>query len=108
MVTPTIRAAVLTRDGFMCRAPFLDTTTDPCRDRWGDAVVIGTRAYHDALTLDHVQSSGGRMGKRAPSDPAHLVTLCWHHHLNGWATSHRPMLREYLTRTEGPDDADHD
>jgi hypothetical protein len=36
------------------------------------------------------------MGKRAPSDMAHLVTLCEHHHLDGWATSHRPLLRRYL------------
>jgi len=48
------------------------------------------------LTLDHVQDGYGRMGLRAPSDPAHLVTLCAHHHLDGWATSHRPELRAYL------------
>lgn len=49
------------------------------------------------MTLDHVQGGYGRMGKRAPSDPAHLVTLCWGAHLlTHWATSHRPALRDYL------------
>jgi hypothetical protein len=24
------------------------------------------------------------------------VTICEHHHLDGWATSHRPLLRRYL------------
>jgi hypothetical protein len=48
------------------------------------------------LTLDHVKDQP-RMGVRAPSDPAHLVALCENHHLwTGWATSHRPELREYL------------
>jgi hypothetical protein len=48
------------------------------------------------LTLDHVKSQP-MMGKRAPSDMEHLVTVCEHHHLwSGWATSHRPLLRRYL------------
>jgi hypothetical protein len=47
------------------------------------------------LTLDHVKSEP-RLGKRAPSDLEHLVVLCWHHHLDGWATAHRPELRAYL------------
>src|SRR5690242_12714401 len=48
------------------------------------------------LTLDHVKDQP-RMGKRAPSDPAHLATVCQGHHVEtGWATSHRPELREYL------------
>jgi hypothetical protein len=52
------------------------------------------------LTLDHVKDQPA-MGVRAPSDPAHLVSLCEEHHLwTGWATSHRPELREYLARVE--------
>ena len=48
------------------------------------------------LQLDHVKDQP-RMGKRAPSDPAHLATVCEYHHIwSGWATSHRPLLREYL------------
>ena len=78
-MTPELRISVLTRDK-MCVAAKLGAA-DPCSG---------------ALTLDHIQEGYGRMGKRAPSDPAHLVTLCWHHHLDGWATSHRPELRAYL------------
>lgn len=80
-VTPELRIAVFTRDQG-CVAPRLGATDD-CRS---------------PLTLDHIQSGYGRMGKRAPSDPAHLVSVCWHHHLDGWSTSHRPELRAYLER----------
>jgi len=77
-VTPELRLAVLARDGDCVAFQF--SATDECRGR---------------LTLDHVKDQP-RMGKRAPSDMAHLVTVCEHHHLDGWATSHRPELREYL------------
>jgi len=82
-VTPAVRAAVLARDKFECIAPSLGASSN-C-----DGV----------LTLDHIREHA-MMGKRAPSDPAHLVTLCWHHHLDGWATAHRPLLREYLQIVE--------
>ena len=82
-VTAEIRIAVFERDwGYV--APQLGAPT-PCKGR---------------LTLDHVQDGYGRMGKRAQSDMAHLVTLCWSHHLDGWATSHRPELRAYLRDRE--------
>ena len=77
-VTPELRLAVLQRDGDCVAFQF--AATDECRGR---------------LTLDHVKDQP-MMGKRAPSDLAHLVTVCEHHHLDGWATSHRPELREYL------------
>ncbi len=88
-MTAEVRALVLARDRG-CVAPGLGAT-DPCRDRWGWPGQLGD------LTLDHVKDAP-RMGRRAPSDPAHLVALCWWHHLGGWATSHRPDLREYLAR----------
>jgi hypothetical protein len=91
-VTPAIREAVLRRDGG-CVAAIL-SPGHICRDQWGRH-----HASDDLLpmTLDHVQEGYGRMGKRAPSDPAHLVTLCWGAHLlTHWATSHRPALRAYL------------
>lgn len=77
-VAPELRLRVLERDGDCVAFQF--AATDECRGR---------------LTLDHVKSEP-RMGKRAPSDLAHLVTVCEHHHLDGWATSHRPELRQYL------------
>jgi hypothetical protein len=78
-VTPDLRLAVLHRDNG-CVAVWLGEFGAECRGR---------------LTLDHVKDQP-MMGKRAPSDMAHLVALCEHHHLDGWATSHRPELRAYL------------
>lgn len=78
-VSPEVRILVLSRDGG-CVAVLLGEDPAGCRGR---------------LTLDHVKDEP-RMGKRAPSDPRHLVSLCEHHHLDGWATGHRPLLREYL------------
>lgn len=91
-VTPEVRRAVISRDGG-CVAPLIDPDAGPCRDRWGH---VRHRSVVPALTLDHVKDAP-RMGVRAPSDPAHLVTLCaWHHLSTPWATSHRPELRAYL------------
>lgn len=78
-VTPELRLVVLARD-FGCVAVRLGEDPGTCRGR---------------LTLDHVKDQP-RMGRRAPSDAAHLVSLCESHHLDGWATSHRPELRDYL------------
>jgi len=101
-VTTALHDEVIARDYLFaggCVAAFLDAT-HWCADRWGD---IRKPDWLPALTLDHVQSGGGRMGKRAPSDRAHLVTLCYRAHLGGWATSHRPLLREYIARAEAGD-----
>jgi len=79
-VTEEVRWSVLERD-MGCVAPRLDPDAGECSP---------------VLTLDHVKDQP-RMGKRAPSDMAHLVTVCERHHIwSGWATSHRPLLREYL------------
>jgi hypothetical protein len=78
-VTPALRLAVIERD-HGCIAVRLGEDPMACRGR---------------LTLDHVKDAP-RMGKRAPSDARHLVTLCEEHHLYGWATAHRPELRAYL------------
>jgi len=81
-VTRDVALAVLRRDNG-CVAVWLGESGRDCRGR---------------LTLDHVKDEP-RMGKRAPSDMGHLVALCEYHHLEtGWATSHRPELREYLRR----------
>ncbi len=79
-VTHAVALAVLARDAG-CVAVALGEPPADCGGR---------------LTLDHVKSQP-MMGKRAPSDEQHLVALCERHHLwTGWATSHRPALREYL------------
>lgn len=98
-VSPELRDEVIARDlrfAGGCVAQFL-YDRHKCADYWGRASLPD---YVPALSLDHVQDGYGRMGKRAPSDRAHLVTLCYHGHLLGWATSHRPLLREYLERVE--------
>ena len=91
-VTAALHETVLRRDGG-CVAAILDPR-HVCRDQWGRS--HGPHVL-EMMTLDHVQDGYGRMGLRAPSDPAHLVTLCWGAHLlTRWATSHRPELRDYL------------
>jgi hypothetical protein len=82
-VTPELRDAVLARDRGCIASRVCDC--------------IASTHCDGRLTLDHVKDQP-RMGKRAPSDLEHLLTLCWHHHLDGWATAHRPELRAYLLR----------
>ena len=99
-----VRLAVLKRDHFVCVARILDPAAGGCRDAFGRPV------YNVPVTdleLDHVRDAP-MMGKTAESDPDHLVTLChWHHQGRAagrnWATSHRPMLREYLARLKAAD-----
>lgn len=69
------------------------------RDAGCVAVVLGESPAEcgGRLTLDHVRDHAAMGGRRAPSDAAHLVAVCERHHLwTGWATSHKPELREYL------------
>lgn len=103
-VTPELRAEVLAADGYRCVARMIRCDhardLDACRNRWGAVVIESGRYPLSALTLDHVKDEP-MMGKRAPSDRKHLATLCWHHHLDGWATAHRPELRSYIARREG-------
>lgn len=71
--------AVEQRDGG-CMAPRLDPTVDACDGR---------------LTRQHVKDGPG-----APRITSYrrVLMLCWHHHLDGWATS-KPALqlqRAYL------------
>lgn len=82
-----VYAAVELRDQG-CVAPRLDPTVDPCDGR---------------LTRQHVKDGPG--GARITSYRTVLM-LCWHHHLDGWATS-KPALalqRAYLASVpEMPD-----
>ena len=87
-VTPTVRIAVLERDQG-CVAPRLGGSFLDC---WG------------RITLAHVKDEQ-RMGVRAPSDPAHLASVCEGHAEAGmragyvWVTDRRNIeaLRVYLS-----------
>ena len=87
-VSPETALFVLRRDAG-CVAPRLGGSSMDC---WG------------RNRLEHVQEGGGRMGRRAPSDAAHLVTLCEGHCESGaragyvWCTDkvNRAAMREYL------------
>ncbi len=98
-VTPELRIAILRRDSgciaadnhHLVRRLFAlhpHPAEDACRGR---------------LTLQHVKDQP-RTGKRAPSDPEHLVVVCEHHHLDGWATSREALRfqRDYLRRLADP------
>jgi hypothetical protein len=114
-VTPELRELVLAMDGYRCVARTvakqLGEPLDLCRALYGDRLPSSGRQPLVGLTLDHVPDkmgekkgmsiAGDRKGVRAPSDVQHLVTLCWHHHLNGWATSHRDALRAHIAARGG-------
>lgn len=83
---------ILHRDG-ACVAWLLAPKSHQCRDKWGEP--------HDPrdlsrLTLEHVKDEP-MMGKRAPSDEAHLVAMC--HSGNAvelWGSANRDLCRAYL------------
>ena len=88
-VTPAMALEVFARDQG-CVAPRLGGSTMDC---WG------------RNRIEHVQDGYGRMGRRAPSDVGHLVTLCEGHTETGmragyvWATDrvNRQAMRDYLS-----------
>jgi hypothetical protein len=94
-VTTAVAVFVLNRDGG-CVAPRLGGSFMDCSGR---------------NRLEHVQDGGGRMGRRAKSDPAHLVTLCSGHTEEGmrggyvWAThkTNRQAMRDYLREVNDAD-----
>lgn len=79
----------------ICVAPLID------RSQW--------ETCSGRSTLDHIKTDL-RMGKRAPSDPDHLVSLCEGHTEAGakagyqWNTAHRAELRDYLARVRADRD----
>lgn len=108
-VTEELRAEVFARDEFRCMAPILAAQrgelADACKGRYGQRAVIG-KFYGDplydlsALTFEHVHMQP-MLGRRAPSDREHGLTLCWHHNTNGWASTHKEWEREYLRSLYG-------
>src|SRR5262245_56717306 len=95
-VFPEVRDYVLRRDG-RCLASRI-TEGHVCRDRYGN---VHAPTDQLRLTVDHVKEEA-RLGRRAPSDPAHLVALCWDANVNGWASAHRIEERAYLRVVESP------
>lgn len=89
-VRPDLHREVVQRDGG-CVAAILDRGHE-CRDAMGEPHAWSAL---DRMTVDHVQEGYGRLGRRAPSDRAHLVAMCHAGNLY-WAPSHRPEERHYL------------
>jgi hypothetical protein len=90
-VTQDVAETVKLRDG-QCVLARLDPMHH-CRDQWGEP-----HSPYDLgrCTLEHVKTEL-RMGKRAPSDPAHLVTLCGYANIMRVPTkAQREMFRAYL------------
>lgn len=71
-VTVAVRAEVMVRDRH-CFLWRMDRD-HVCRDMWGNP---HAPTDFGRLTVDHVHDvAGGAKGKRAPSDPQHLVLMC--------------------------------
>ena len=94
-VTEKTYQAVMARDYLAMKLAGLPSQRPICIAPIVDSTQLGRCSGRS--TLDHVHEAYGMMGRRAPSDEEHLVALCERHHLwSGWATSHKPALREYL------------
>lgn len=85
-----LREAVLRRDRHC-----LLSSIEPehvCRDAWGTPHAPDDL---DRLSLEHVKSDL-MMGRRAPSDAAHLVALCAAANIGVPSRSQRDAFRAYL------------
>ena len=85
-----LRRAVLERDG-CCVLLRLDPSHF-CRTVWGE--------YHDPrdldkLTIEHVKTER-MMGRKAPTDLAHLVALCGYANVAVPSRVQRDGMRQYL------------
>ena len=93
-VTSEVRAFVLARDR-MCIAAKLEPG-HVCRDMFGYP-----HAPTDLgrMTLEHVKDQL-RAGRRAPSDPVHLLTLCYGTNVNVPSKELRAGFRAYLREVD--------
>jgi hypothetical protein len=91
-VSSEARAAVLRRDRecIAARLGFLHE----CRDAFGTPHAPNATG---SLTVEHVKD-GLAMGQRAPSDPAHMVALCYSRNVAVPSKAMRVAFREYLSR----------
>lgn len=67
-----------------CVAGRVDPTVDPC---------------DGPLHREHVRYRAAMGGRRITVRNG-VVLLCRHHHMDGWATSHKDDLRDYLARVQ--------
>lgn len=93
-VTPETAEYVKRRDG-ACVLALLEPM-HRCRDQWGTPIASFDLGR---MTLEHVKTEL-RMGVRAPSDPAHLVTLCGYSNVNVPTKAQRSLMRSYLSARE--------
>lgn len=90
-VSPELRELVLRRDQ-RCFLAKIDAAHE-CRDVWGQPHASDDL---DRLTLEHVKAHLA-MGRRAPSDPAHLLALCgWRNSVRPPTKTERALMRSYL------------
>jgi len=89
-VTAEVRQAVLRRDR-VCFLARIDSD-HRCADRWGHLHASDATWL---LSLDHVKD-GPMMGRRAPSDPQHLVAICHRSNTNVPSKQVRAAERAYL------------
>jgi hypothetical protein len=71
-------------------------------ERDGGCVAARVDRSHECagrLTIEHVPELGlNALGKRAPSDPRHLLTLCLGANSGEWAPTHREDERAWLAQ----------
>lgn len=99
-VTTEVRAYVLARDRG-CVAAKVEPA-HVCRDMFGYPHAPTDLAR---LTLEHVKDQLA-MGRRAPSDPAHLLALCYGTNVGVPSKELRAAFRSYLKAVEEPEDHD--
>lgn len=97
-VTGDLHREVILRDG-ECLAARLGFVHE-CSDRNG---YRHASTDLDRLTVEHVKDES-RMGKRAPSDAAHLVALCYSRNVAVPSRAMREAFRAYLLEGIGEPD----
>lgn len=109
-VPPAVRAFVVRRDEYRCVAPMLDGRAGWCRDIWGNPITRWPDRDPGPvyLQMSHTKDPDELMlGKKACSDPDHLVSLCPFHHTgtqagSNWEAANRDRIRNHLIEVNPP------